>query len=53
MCILLEDNLERERRKRTEEDKQRRRIEGDVKLAQEAIMELDKGETEKFEQDRG
>ena len=42
----LEDNLERERRKRNEEEKQRRKIEGDVKLTQEAIIELEKGKKE-------
>ena len=30
----LEDSLERERRKRTEEEKTRRKIEADVKLTQ-------------------
>ena len=42
----LEDSLERERRKRNEEEKQRRKIDGDVKLAQEGIMELEKGKKE-------
>ena len=42
----LEDTLERERRRRSEEDKQRRKIEGDLKLTQEAIMELEKGKKE-------
>ena len=42
----LEDTLERERRRRSEEDKQRRKIEGDLKLTQEAILELEKGKKE-------
>lgn len=42
----LEDSLERECRKRTEKEKQPRKIEMDVKLAGEGIQKLEKGRKE-------
>ena len=37
-----EDNLEREKKARSDLEKVRRKLEGDLKMAQEAIDELDR-----------
>ena len=38
--------MERERRRRGDEDKQRRKLEGDLKLTQETIKDQEKGKKE-------
>ena len=42
----LEDNLDRERRKKSEEDKSRRKIEEDLKISQEIISDMERGKKE-------
>jgi len=42
----LEDNLDRERRKKNEEEKQRRKIEGDLKITQEVVSEMERAKKE-------
>merc|ERR1712106_4212 len=38
----LEDNVDRERRKKGEEDKLRRKVEGDLKIAQESVSDMER-----------
>jgi len=42
----LEDNQDRERRKKNEEEKLRRKVEGDLKMAQEAVAEMERAKKE-------
>lgn len=42
----LEDNLEREKRARNDTDKQKRKVEGELKIAQENIDEVNKQKTD-------
>ena len=41
-CLQLEDSLEREKRNRQEIEKTKRKVESEVKVAQETIDELNK-----------
>lgn len=42
----LEDSLEREKKMRGEMEKMKRKTEGDLKLAQEAVIDLEKAKKE-------
>merc|ERR1712106_882868 len=42
----LEDNVDRERRKKGEEDKLRRKVEGDLKIAQESVSDMERQKKE-------
>ena len=42
----LEDTLDQERRVKNEQDKMRRKVEGDLKMSQEAVSEMERAKRE-------